>query len=345
MAKKKKSKYTVRSDGLHEAIRVVNGKRVAFRGKTDAIVERKMIEYKEKIERGPLFKDVAEAWKEEYFPTLSPGTLRCYTSAYNRALDRFLDIPIKELTVNDIDALLQNMGRQKFARKTVANQRIVINLICRSAVLDGILRYNPCIEAKVPKGLKTTPRLLPSDEELKIVKEGWKEPGGLLPYFILYTGCRKGEALALTYKDINHKKKIITINKSLAYIGSKPYIKEPKTAAGIREIILLDNLAAVLPRGIGNTLLFPGPDGELMKPGAYERAWGRWKKRVGVTLTAHQLRHGYATMLYEAGIDEREAMELLGHTDIALTHKIYTHIRKSRKEKTAVILNQAAKTF
>jgi integrase len=339
----KKSKYSIRSDGLHEAIRVINGKRVAFRGKTDAIVERKMIEYREREERGPLFKDVAEKWKEEYFPALSPGTLRCYTAAYNRAVDRFRDIPIKELTVNDIDALLQSMGRQKFARKTVANQRIVINLICRSAVLDGVLRYNPCAEAKVPKGLKTTPRLLPSDEELEIVKGGWNKPNGLLPYFILYTGCRKGEALALDHKDIDRKKKIITINKSLTYIGSKPALKEPKTAAGIREIILLDNLAEVLPRGIG--LVFPGKDGGLMKPGAYERTWGRWQKQAKVTLTAHQLRHGYATMLFEAGISERDAMELLGHTDIALTHKIYTHIRKSRKEETAAILNQAAKTF
>lgn len=62
-------------------------------------------------------------------------------------------------------------------------------------------------------------------------------------------------------------------------------------------------------------------------------------------MTAHQLRHGYATMLYEAGIDEREAMELLGHTDITLTHQVYTHIRKTKKEKTAAILNQTAKTF
>ncbi|MFY9114086.1 MAG: tyrosine-type recombinase/integrase [Dethiobacteria bacterium] len=67
--------------------------------------------------------------------------------------------------------------------------------------------------------------------------------------------------------------------------------------------------------------------------------------RVGVTATAHQLRHGFATLLYEAGIDEREAMELMGHADITLTHKIYTHIRKSRKEETAARLNETANKF
>ncbi|HEX3011474.1 MAG TPA: site-specific integrase, partial [Syntrophomonadaceae bacterium] len=231
----------------------------------------------------------------------------------------------------------------KFARKTVANQRIVVNLICRSAVLDGVIRYNPCAEVKVPKGLKTTPRQLPSDEELQIVKDVKNDPDGLLPYFILYTGCRRGEALALTHKDIDRKKKIITVNKSVTYIGQQPSIKEPKTAAGVREIILLDKLAEVLPRGIG--LIFPGKNGELMHQSEYERKWEHWQKRVGVTLTAHQLRHGYATMLYEAGIPERDAMELLGHTDITMTHKVYTHIRKSRKESTAALLNEAAKNF
>lgn len=342
---KKQPKYYVRPDGLHEAIRVINGKKIVFRGRSDSEVEQKMIAYREKEEIGPLFKEVAEKWHDEHFPTLSPGTIRNYKAGYDRAVTRFGDTPIKEIAASDIAALLQHMGKQKFARKTVSTQRLVINLICRSAVLDGTLRFNPCAEAKVPKGLKHTPRELPSDEELKIVKEGWNKPDGLLPYFILYTGCRKGEALALTYKDVDRKRKIITINKSVGYDGQRPYLKEPKTSAGTREIILLDALSKVLPRGIGNALLFPGRDGTYMRLAAYEHKWERWQKRAGVNLTAHQLRHGYATMLFEAGISERDAMDLMGHTDINLTRNIYTHIRKTRKDEIAAVLNEAAKKF
>jgi integrase len=72
---------------------------------------------------------------------------------------------------------------------------------------------------------------------------------------------------------------------------------------------------------------------------------GSLAEKTGATLTAYQLRHGYATLLYEAEIPEREAMEMLGHTDITLTHKNYTHIRKSRKEETAIKLNQTAAVF
>lgn len=345
MPKKKKSKYYVRADGIHEASRMINGKRVVFRGRTDSEVERKMIEYKEKQELGLLFSEVAENWKEQHFKTLALSSLKGYKSAYERAINRFGNIPVKDLTLNDIDALLQSMGKQMYAKKTVSNQRLVINLICRSAVLDGIIRVNPCAEAKVPKGLKTTPRELPKDEELEIVKNTWNKPGGLLPYFILYTGCRRGEALAITHADINRKKKTISINKSVSYDNQRPFIKKPKTAAGVREIVLLDKLADVLPYGIGDALLFPNKDGGHMRQAQFERIWKHWQNSNGVVVTAHQLRHGYATMLFESGIPERDAMDLLGHSEISLTYNIYTHIRKSRKEQIAIKLNETANNF
>jgi len=339
----KKPKYYVRPDGLHEAIRTINGKRVAFRGRTDAEVEKKMIEYREHQQRGPLFKEVAEKWEEKHYPTLSPYTIRSYKPACRRACDRFEDMPIKDILPSDVAALLQKMAAQQYARKTVATQLLVINLICRHAVIEGDLRINPCREVTVPQGLARKPREIPTDAELNAVKQGLDLPGGMLPYFILYTGCRRGEALALSYKDIDFKKKIIHINKSLCHEDGKPYLKAPKSKAGVRDVPLLDKLFKVLPRGIG--LLFPGPDGGLMREADYLRVWRAWQKAAKVKVTAHQLRHGYATMLFESGIPERDAMDLLGHADIKLTQNIYTHIRKNRKQQTIAALNATADIF
>lgn len=342
---KKKPKYYVRPDGLHETIRWINGKRIPFRGHSDAEVDQKMIAYQEKEERGPLFSEIAEKWEKEHFPTLSPSTAKGYKASYKRAKNRFKDMPIKEINPSDIEALLQKMAREKYARKTVANQLLILNLICRSAILDGDLRINPCTAVRVPRGLQYNPREIPSDEELEIVKNRWEQPGGLMPYFILYTGCRRGETLAITYNDIDRKKKIIRVNKSVCYSDKSPFIKTPKTNAGTREIILLDKLMEVLPLGIGDTLLFPGPDGQVMRESTFRNRWDKWQELNGITTTPHQLRHGYATMLFEAGIDERDAMDLLGHTDIKMTKALYAHIRKSRKESTAIKLNEVAKIF
>ena len=81
-------KYYVRPDGLHETIIKINGKRKAFRGKTDREVWNKVKAYKDDLFAGKTvsFKAVAEKWWNEIEPTLAPNSLKNYTPAYNRAI-------------------------------------------------------------------------------------------------------------------------------------------------------------------------------------------------------------------------------------------------------------------
>ena len=53
------------------------------------------------------------------------------------------------------------------------------------------------------------------------------------------------------------------------------------------------------------------------------------------SITAHQLRHSFATDLYDAGVGVLEAQKIMGHADISTTYKIYTHIRESKLEGAA----------
>lgn len=61
---------------------------------------------------------------------------------------------------------------------------------------------------------------------------------------------------------------------------------------------------------------------------------------TGMLSSTHQLRHSYATMLFECGIEVKDAQDLLGHSTIAMTQDVYTHIRDKRKEDTAALLNK-----
>ena len=126
-------------------------------------------------------------------------------------------------------------------------------------------------------------------------------------------------------------------------INNRPMIKQPKTAAGCREIVLLDVLAEKLPKGKPDDLLFPNEKGELMGNMQFQRKWEKYCKETGLKITPHQLRHAYATILFDAGIDDKDAQELLGHANLSTTRDIYTHITQSRKEKTASILNAATR--
>ena len=58
---------------------------------------------------------------------------------------------------------------------------------------------------------------------------------------------------------------------------------------------------------------------------AYAKRWKKYCETYNMNITAHQLRHGYATMLFEAGIDVKDAQELMGHSDISST-QMYTQM-------------------
>ena len=69
----------------------------------------------------------------------------------------------------------------------------------------------------------------------------------------------------------------------------------------------------------------------------FQRQWELYQRETGLSITPHQLRHAYATILFEAG--PKDAQELLGHANISMIRNIYTHITQSHKAKTAAILN------
>ncbi len=334
----KKSKYYVRPDGLHETIRKIDGKRVAFRGRTDAEVEKKMIAFRGQIEKGRLFKDVEADWENQCWPKLSPNTLRNYCTPAQVWVDEFGENYIKEITPADIDKVLKRIAITH-AQKTVNAYKLVINLIMRQAIISGDITVNPVDAIAVPKGKPKKPRELPIDKDIEKIKKTADNPYGLLHIFIYYTGVRKGEALALQFKDIDREAFVIRISKSLYYDPSIPKIKEPKTAAGVRLVPILTPLLEYLPEGEPDEYVFP-----LEYKTTMERHLRAYRAKAGIACTLHQLRHAYATTLYEAGIDVKEAQALLGHASVQMTMDIYTHIRNTRMETAKNKLNEYLKT-
>ena len=336
---KKKTMYQ-RPDGLFEKVIVIDGKRQAFRGKTEADVFKKLAEFQGKKEKGALFNDVAGQWKEIHWEQITPNTKKGYSIAYKRAKENYDGVYIKDITPQSIDLFLKKVASKGFAQKTVRNQKLIMHLILSYAVVEGYLEANPSEYVTVPKNLPKGKRELPSDDDINAVKKGLDNTFGLFPYFILYTGCRKGEALALQFKDINRELKTIMVSKSVYHVGNTASIKQPKTEAGTRSIILMDRLSEKIPDGNPECFLFSEDGGKTaLSHSAFNRLWKKYCEESNVSLTPHQLRHAYATILFEAGIDEKDAQELLGHSSVSMTKDVYTHIRKKRKDKTAKLLN------
>lgn len=335
---KVKSKYHVRPDGTREASRIINGKRVTFYGKTDNEIERKMIAYKGEIERGRAFKDLAEEWKEVHFPTLIGNTAaKCYNAPLTRAIARFDKEPIRQIKAPDVKKYINEFSKKGYSRKTVANQLMVLSLIFSHAIENGDIEYNPALNISIPKNLTKEKRQAATTEDETRIKNSATD--WLLPFLLLYTGLRRGEALALQYSDIDFENDEIRVSKSVYHVSDKPFIKKPKTEAGNRTVPLLAPLKRVLKKQKGE-YIFSDDNGKTpLTQRRYRTLWSKYAEATGISCTAHQLRHSYATMLYEIGIDAKDAQNLLGHSTIAITQDIYTHLRENRSKEIAKKMN------
>lgn len=330
------SLFTLRKDGRYQASYIDNA------GTRHFLYDRDPERLYDKMQtvgqpKDPTFAEIADEWEDARIPLLAYKTQEAYRAPLKRLKAQFGAKLIKDITAAQIQAYITDISRRGYARRTVQMSLDILRMIFVQGILQGAIQYNPVDAVSIPNGLATAHRDMPTDAELQIVKNSVDAPFGLFAVLCLYTGLRRGEALALRYEDIDRSTMTITVNKAVEFVGNQPQIKTPKTAAGNRTVVLLDPLAAVLPTG--NGYIF-SDGGNLLTKIQYRRRWQKYLDATGLSITAHQLRHGYATILYEAGIPDKDAQELLGHSNITVTRNVYTHIRQSRKDDITKQLNQ-----
>lgn len=141
------------------------------------------------------------------------------------------------------------------------------------------------------------------------------------------------EACALTDKDFDFEKGMITINKKISWIGNKPnLIHQTKTEAGNREVPILDALEKAMPKFKG--YLFSRDNGKTPLTKKQLAIWvGHCKEKYKENVTAHQLRHAFATLGVEADLNIKELQYIMGHSDIHTTMDIYAEIRNKQKNE------------
>jgi len=186
-----------------------------------------------------------------------------------------------------------------------------------------------------------------------------------LYYTALKTGLRRGELLGLRWKDVSLEKKIITVRQSNVAIRGGSKLKTPKTASGFRTIEISDNLVKVLKSwgirqkqeflGEGRPekdqgLVFTTKKGTKILPRNINRHFDLIAGRLSAELrdkkgkiirgpvlhkiSFHGLRHTFATLAVEEGIDMKTLAEILGHSNTAATD-IYAHVTPRTRKAAA----------
>lgn len=338
-----RTKLTKRADGRYckSIIDPRTGKRVYFYGATEREINKKIMLYTQKVEQGRTFAEIADEWWEEAEPQLAMQSVRSYKLAMSRAVTFFNDVVAKEITAKNIQKYLSALAAQGYSQKVVSNHRMVVNRILDHAVTEGDIELNPCASAKTPNGLPKAQRNAASrsdEEKVRASADVW-----LFPYIALMTGMRKGEILALQWKDIDFDKNYIHVTKSVAHDGDHPVVKTPKTEAGNRIVPLLAPLKEeFLPRRKKPDEYIISDDGKTpLTNRRFITLYDHYRKTTGITATAHQLRHSFATVAFEVGLDAKSVQEILGHKQLSTTMDIYTQFREAKINQAADLLNKS----
>ena len=309
----------------------------------------------EKLKPDMPFGEWIDFWYQ-YFssPKLRPTTQATYENRiYGHIIPSVGKIPLSKLTQNDLQqfyAKLKRTGRKVNVelKGTGVSDRMVrsCHALCRSslekAVEEGLITRNPSIGCKLPPKKNGEMKVLTQNEIVRLLNQAYDE--GYYEMFLLEltTGMRRGEILGLKWRDLNLETGELNIKRQLTTKG----ISVPKTKSSIRTILLPPDMLDLL-REMKKTAkydwIFPSPvkEGEPRNPTAITKRFRIMLERAHCKhVRFHDLRHTFATMALENGMDVKTLSAMIGHVSSETTLNIYSHVTDTMRAQAAVKIDR-----
>ena len=287
-----------------------------------------------------------DRWLAEYKDgTIRPGTLESYRNYIENYIKPQLGgKQVSLITTQDVQRMyrrLKNGGRvredaegsKRLSDSTVRHIHTMLHGAMKAAVQAHIIPKNPTENATVPKS-NYKPMQVLNEQELDTFLQAVQKDDIWRDFFYteLMTGLRRGEICALMWRDFDAKAGTLGISRTLHSKGQGIYaLGDTKTSQGNRTIILPESVAALLRARKKNSIsqwIFPQPTSpELpMNPGTAYRRLKTLLEEAGLpSIRFHDLRHTFATLALQNGMDVKTLSAMLGHVSAATTLDIYTH--------------------
>lgn len=323
------------------------------------------------------FIEFCEFWLKQNYTSVSPGTYDDYESIINCRIKNYkaYDLSNKQLKSINTDIINKYFASlaKKYSRGSILKTWSVIRQVLQLGLDDGYISDVKINKILLPKEehvvvkKKVVPFITESDMELLYEEANRKYKNGTNVYgnsakliiFIMYSGLRLGEAIALKWKHVESDMSSIKISQSVRTIiernednlpvldenGNKRHIileKQPKTKDGERTIPLPDRAIEILKYFYENSVhnqddyVFTTAKGSIYGKRNIERTLKSMLEKSNCeckSYTPHSLRHGYGSILISKGKDIKIVSELLGHSDVSFTYNVYIGILKEDKIK------------
>jgi len=297
-------------------------------------------------------------WLKEYKAiNLKPRTYDVYeTQIKHNIIPEIGHFELKELKQQDLQRFYNkkyNKGKG-LSSSTIRKIHNIINSALDKAVENDVMRKNVVKNVELPKLTKPQVKAFTLQEQdlfLETAREF-----SLYNAFIVNvdTGLRAGELLALTWKDVDLDKGLITVSKNIinvkdraenAKLKNKIIVQDsPKTEASNRTIPLTQRSLQVLKSMYDNKtcdIVFPSKKNTYVSLRNYQRAFYSILKKAGLEkCSPHVLRHTFVTRCFERNVQTKVISEMIGHAKIAHTTDIYTHVMLDVKRDAVNALDE-----
>lgn len=303
-----------------------------------------------------------EAWIAEKASHLRPKTLESYTGlAAQHILPELGTVRLRRLTSKKVAEWLAGLSVKErryggvLSARTAGYCRSLLADCLHEAVRQGLITSNPVSLVRAPV---QRPHIVPSyslDEIRRLDAITHEYQSGILIAILWRTGIRLGEALALRWSDVKVEQGTISITKQLVEVGGKKLETPPKSARGVREIPIPDEALALLvahkeaqdaerearfPTWNSEGFVFCTERGTQARHRNTIRAWHTIRDRAGLKPAGvHALRHTFASLSLQAGMDLAILSALLGHENPAFTARIYAHVLTATKRQAVNLVN------
>ncbi len=314
---------------------------------TRAECRRKINELIEQIEGDGLlnpskvtFNELAEKWLNTYCINLSPTTLYGYKKNIKTNAKRYIgDALLFKILPDHIQTMINDFSKSH-SEKSCRNLLSDVSGVFKYAVLNKIIKNNPCNGVKVPLDSEKYQYYIYDEDEFNALLDVVTGTSFEIPVLLgALCGLRLSEIMGLTWNDIDFETKQINVRKANVCINSHVITKTTKTRTSYRKITapsyVIERL--LIYKGVG--YVYPKNDGSAENGGSFSKRFSRMLKRNSLPHTRfHDLRHFNATMMLKKGVSDKEASERLGHSDVNMTKK-YQHVLSNMKSKSADILD------
>lgn len=281
-------------------------------------------------------------------------------ASFQSALDTWIYPAIGEkkmpdVSSADLSSLLLSIQAQGRAHATAIKIYTVLHTMFKMAYLSDMIQRNPMdkVSRPVPRKdeIRETEAQSLTVEELQAVLDALNEEPlkwRVLVYVLIDTGIRRGECCGLKWEDVDLEAQVITIRRNLCYTPARGvYVDTPKSGR-IREVDIGPETTALLrslkEQSAGEFVFTQEGSPAPMHPQSPTRYLKKLSARCGVPdLHPHKLRHTFASIAITAGADVASVSEALGHSDKAVTLRMYTHADTESRKRASQIFRNAIK--